>query len=427
MSLSSLLKILLVLFFTVPCAFADDVYLTLSGAGKRADIAVDKFKVEPKNPENEKLAERVRSVLENDLILSRYFNIIPASAILDEDGLDRFANLSSLGATVVLEGSLTVTETDVSLKIKMVDVESRQMIWEDTYQNTLINYRLSAHRANNEIVRRFTGEAGIATTKIAFINNNTGFKELYIIDYDGHSIRRLTKDSKLNILPSWSPDGTQILYTSYLYKNPDLFILNLAKSRRKAISQFQGLNAAGAFSPDGQTILLTLSRGKYPNLYLINLQGEIERRLTDGRSIATSPSFAPNGREFVFISDAAGFPQLCIMNIDGGNLRRLPVTRNSDAPAWSPRGDKIAFAMRNDKGRYDICLYDLQTLKIVRLTNDQRSNENPTFSPDGRFLAFSSNRSGRWELYIMALDGSGTRKLAEIPGNSYTPSWSPYL
>ncbi|MCL1901562.1 MAG: hypothetical protein FWG51_04090, partial [Firmicutes bacterium] len=71
--------------------------------------------------------------------------------------------------------------------------------------------------------------------------------------------------------------------------------------------------------------------------------------------------------------------------------------------------------------------YDLPTSKITRLTSNQRNNENPTWSPDGRFVAFSSTRAGRSEIYIMAIDGSGTRKLAEIPGASFTPSWSPNL
>jgi TolB protein len=80
--------------------------------------------------------------------------------------------------------------------------------------------------------------------------------------------------------------------------------------------------------------------------------------------------------------------------------------------------------MRQGKGNYDLYIYDLPTAKIVRLTNSQGKNENPSWSPDGRFVTFCSSRSGKNEIYVMAIDGSGTRKLTEIPGNSYTPSWS---
>ena len=243
-----------------------------------------------------------------------------------------------------MTAAVKVKLDQISFEAKLYDVVTKEVIWQQTYKNETVNYRKLAHEVSDEIVRRFTGENGIARSKIAFINNNTRFKELYIIDYDGHNLRRLTKDNKLNILPRWSPKGEQIIYTSYLYNNPDLFALNLVKNRRSIISKYQGLNAAGSYSPDGKKILLTLSRGRYPNLYLIGSNGEILRRMTDGSYIDTSPSFAPNGQEIVFISDRPGYPQLYIMNIEGGNVRRLTTNDFCDSLAWSPKGDEMRVA-----------------------------------------------------------------------------------
>ena len=73
---------------------------------------------------------------------------------------------------------------------------------------------------------------------------------------------------------------------------------------------------------------------------------------------------------------------------------------------------------------FDIFLYDLPKQKIIRLTEGQGNNENPTWSQDGRFIAFASNRSGRSEIYIMGIDGTGVRKLVETRGESFTPTWS---
>ncbi len=404
-----------------------DIYLSLSATGKRSDIAVESFSAPYKTADDVKYSQLLKEVIQNDLILSRYFNIILGDP---GDKMPFDAKMSfweSKGASVLFTASVKTKLDQITFDVKLYDVISGEIIWKETYKNDAINYRSMAHVVSNEIVKRFTGENGIAMSKIAFINNSTRFKELYVIDYDGYNLRRLTKDNKLNILPKWSPDGEQIIYTSYLYNNPDLFSFNSVKNRRSIISKYQGLNAAGNFSPDGQKILLTLSRGRYPNLYLININGEILRRMTDGSYIDTSPSFAPNGQEIVFISDRPGYPQLYIMSIDGGNLRRLTTEGFCDSPAWSPRGDKIVFTMRQPKGNYDLYVYDLPTSNITKLTNNQRNNENPTWSPDGRFVVFSSNRSGNNEIYIMAIDGSGTRKLAEIPGTSYTPSWSPNI
>jgi TolB protein len=423
------LFIFAVLFFAEVIYAQSDVYLSLSSTEKKSDIAVEYFIAADKKDDSVKYAKFLKEIIENDLILSRYFNVIQNTF---EDGeatafREKLFSWEKRGASVLLTASVSVDGDKLTLETKMFDVVSREAIWKCDYKTEFLNYRYMAHEVSDEIVRKFKGEMGIARSKIVFVNDNTRFKELYIVDYDGYDLHRLTKDSKINILPKWSADGERIVYTSYLYNNPDLFVLNLAKNRRSVISKCQGLNVAGSFSPDGEKILLTLSRGGYPNLYLINTSGEILQRMTDGSHIDTSPSFAPNGREIVFVSDRPGYPQLHIMNVAGGNIRRLVTSGFCDSPSWSPRGDKIVFTMRQPKGNYDLYVYDLPTAKITKLTNNQQNNENPTWSPDGRFVTFYSNRSGKGEIYVMAIDGSGTRKLVEIPGMSYSPSWSPVL
>ncbi|MDR3306901.1 MAG: Tol-Pal system beta propeller repeat protein TolB [Endomicrobium sp.] len=408
----------------------NNVYLSLSSAGKkRSDIAIDNFTASDRNANSIKYAKLFKDVIENDLILSRYFNIMrEASEYIGDNISEKLSYFAKAGSAVLLSASVSSSNEDsISIEITMFDVESGGVIWSEKHKGNVSDYRYIAHEASDEIVKRFIGDTGIARTKIVFVNNCTKHKELYVIDYDGYNIRRLTRDDKINILPRWSPVGDKIIYTSYLYNNPDLFYLDIVKNRRGIISKYQGLNATGVFSPDGGAILLTLSRGNFPNLYLINASGGILQKLTAGSCIDTSPSFAPNGQEIVFISDRFGYPQLYIMNVAGGNVKRLSTNGFCDSPSWSPRGDKIVFTMRRGKSNYDLYIYDLPTAKITRLTDQQGKNENPSWSPDGRFVAFCSNRSGKGEIYIMAIDGSGTRKLTEIPGNSYTPAWSPVL
>jgi TolB protein len=406
-----------------------DIYLSLSSLGKKFSIGIEPFLPAGKNPESSKYASAIRGVIENDLILSRYFNVIMGN-FTGKNLDDKISAWEEYGASVLFTASVEVENkgSHINVQIKMYDTVSKKLIWETVYRSQNKDaFRDIAHEISNEIVRRFTGEEGIALSKIAFVNNGTRFKELYVIDYDGHNLRRLTRDARLNLLPKWSPDGDQIIYTSYLFNNPDLFSINIVDNKRAVVSKYQGLNSAGTFSPNGQTILLTLSRGLFPNLYLLDKNGRLVQRMTEGAFIDTSPSFAPNGKEIVFISDRIGYPQMYIMNVEGRNIRRLPTNGHCDSPAWSPRGDKIAFTMRQKKGRFDLYVYDLKSSKITRLTNGQGDNENPVWSPDGRFLAFSSSRGGRWEIYVMAIDGSGTRKVAEIQGNSYTPAWSPNI
>lgn len=422
-----LVLLLFVNIFAVYLYAENDVYLSLSGTGSRAGIGLSEFV--PKNGffEEMNMSRDFKYVLENDLILSRHFNVAVANSSYKFDLNSLFSYWTEKGVSVLLTGTISILEqTKLTVEVKLYDIESQQLIWEEKYSGSISSYRYIAHKINDEVVKRFTGEDGVACSKIAFINNSTKFKEMYVVDYDGYNLRRLTKDNRLNVLPKWVPNSSQLIYTSYLYNNPDLFVIDIVKNKRKALSTIQGLNSPTSFSPDGKTLVSTLSRGVYPNLYLLDDTGVVLRRLTEGRYIDTSPSFSPSGKEIVFISDRSGYPQIYIMDIDGVNIRRLSTKGNCDSPTWSPKGDKIAFTMKYDKN-FDIFLYDLPKQRIIRLTENQGNNENPTWSQDGRFIAFSSTRSGKSEIYIMGMDGSGIRKLIDISGESFTPTWSQSL
>jgi TolB protein len=371
-----------------------------------------------------------KETIENDLSFSKYFNIFQedfSNFLKKKKKLDflskKYKQMIFISAVVS-----TNNEQKFIVDFKVFDVVSGEIILENKYINDFVNYRCVAHNISDEIVYKIIGETGISKSKIVFINDSTGFKEIYIVDYDGYRLRKLSNDKTINIIPKWSPCGNKIIYTSYLNNNPDLFVLNISMKKRNIISKYQGLNVTGNFSPDNEKIIITLSKGKYPNLYIIDIEGNIVKRITNTSCINTSPSFSPDGRNIVFISDKIGFPQLYIINIITGNIKRIITNGPCDSPSWSPRGNKIVFSMSENKKKYNLYIYDLSFEKIIMLTNNQGNNENPSWSPDGRFITFSSDRSGKGEIYIMSVDNEfETRKLLDISGVSYTPSWSPLL
>ncbi|MCL2389723.1 MAG: hypothetical protein FWC85_05015, partial [Elusimicrobia bacterium] len=176
-----------VLFFA-GAAYAVDVYLSLSMASQRSDIALEIFTTTPRSAENVRFTSQVRGIIENNLILSRYFNLVDATvgAAADMSEEERWQDLSNLAAVATVRAHVTFEGDYAVVLCRIFDVDSRQLIWEQTFREERINQRLLAHRISNEIIRRLTGEQGIATSRIAFINDNTGFRELYVIDYDGH-------------------------------------------------------------------------------------------------------------------------------------------------------------------------------------------------------------------------------------------------
>ena len=403
---------------------ATDIYLTLSSHGQRMNLGIAGFMPATPSGDEVKSIKQVNNVLRNDLIYSRYFNIVegglPVSGRKDE-----FEDWKSRGADIILSGVVKIEAGEMALTVKLFDVESGEAIWQQDFNSGSDNLRVAAHQASDEVVKRLTGEQGISHTRIVFALRKAASKELYLVDYDGTNLKQLTDTGSLNLFPKWSPDGKEIIFTTFRYGNPDLYSVAPDEGNWRAVSYKQGLNTAGAYSTDGKNIAVTLSLGHYPNIYLLERSGKMVRQLTFGKSISTSPCFSPNGRELVFVSDKPGFPQLYIMSLDGGNLKRLPARGNCDSPSWSPRGDKIAFTMRQPYGNYDLYIYDISQMHITRLTKDEGKNENPSWSPDGRFIVFGSNRSGKNELYIMGADGSGQRNLAGITGEASMPNWGP--
>ena len=193
----SLLSILTVFIFTI-CAYAQgDVYLSLYATGKRSDIAIESFTSPYKTTDDIKYAALLKEVIENDLILCRYFNVIVGDPVENMPFEGRMLFWEKKGGSVLITGSVRVKLDQITFDVKLYDVVTREIIWKDTYKKDTVNYRLLAHEVSDEIVRRFTGENGVACSKIAFINNSTRFKELYLIDYDGHNLRRLTRNKPI--------------------------------------------------------------------------------------------------------------------------------------------------------------------------------------------------------------------------------------
>ncbi len=398
-----------------------DVYIKIVKGGKRLELGISKFV--SKDPSYKNVAQDVEKILIDDLMFTRIFNIIePGWQYLPKKEISE--KWKKYNVSVVVCGEVELVGKEYVLKGTMYDVETTEKIYEEKFVSNDIRYL--AHIFADNIIMRFTGEYGIATTKIYFVNDMTGSKEIYSMDYDGHNLQQITFDNSINIYPRVSPDGEKIIYTTYKYSNPDLYLLNLKTKKKTPISSRQGLNITANWSADGNQILATMTRAQHqPNIFLLDLNGNIIKRLTSIRASDVSGYFSPNNREIVFISDRAGFPQMYISDIDGINFRRLTTPAYTDSPMWSAKGDRIVFCMRNEKSMFDIYTYDISRGTYYRLTQDSRSNENPFFSPDGRFIVFSSNRNGKYELYTMFIDGSSQRRISQIKGNSYTPNWGP--
>ncbi len=276
-----------------------------------------------------------------------------------------------------------------------------------------------AHQFADQIVKLLTGQDGIAQSKIAYIAS----REVHLMDYDGYGSRAFTRDGSIALFPSLSPDGKRLAYVSYRSGHPNVVIRG-EDGLIIGSTQFKGTTTSPSVGPDGRIAFASSKDGDSMEIYVASGVGSNARKLTRTRNaVNISPRWNPKtGREIAFISDRGGSPQIYLVDADGTSERPL-LSRGGhmDSPAWSPDGRFIAFTWDGGGGGFHIHVADVASGQVLKLTREGR-NENPAWSPDSRHLAFQSNRTGRWEIWAMHIDGSEPRQLTRTGGRS--PSWS---
>ena len=369
----------------------------------------------------------IRETITDDLTFSGYFE--PLSDLhysLIKNFSETNLNLkdwNALGADVTVVGKLSQSGDRLMVEARLFDTVSGKMIMGKSYSGSSDISRRIAHRIADEIIFHFTGLKGLGLTRISFSSKIGKAKEIYIMDYDGQRIRRMTKSGAINLSPVWSPDGERLAFISIRDGATGIYIIDSAGNMVISRVKRGDLNSAPDWSPDGNSIVFSSNETGNSEIYKLNLATGRTEQLTHHPAIDSSPSWSPTGREIAFTSDRSGSPQIYITDAEGTNARRLTFDEHyDDSAAWSPKGDKIAYVSRIE-GKFDIFLYDLNSGSFLRLTENTGNNENPRWSADGRHIVFASNRTGSYNIFTMNADGSSQKQLT-FSGDCFTPDWA---
>jgi TolB protein len=287
-----------------------------------------------------------------------------------------------------------------------------------------------------DILQQFGG-ISLSGTKIYFVSDRTGSKEIWSMDYDGSNQKPFTnyRSPVSTSMPAISADGKLLAFSSYLKRPgenlalPQVVIHSTETGKRlQFYNPVAPTNTTPEFAPDGKHVLFASSIGEIPmQIFMADLNGGNLQRISHVRSIELSPKVNPkNGSEIVFISDASGTEQLWRMNLNGVDRERLTTGEGYVAnPSWSPDGTKVAFCWTKgyDPGNYNIFIMDVATKVPNQLTHGAGRNENPTWAPDGIHLVFCSRRSGTDQIYTMLVDGSNVQRLT-TQGINTQPVWA---
>jgi len=351
--------------------------------------------------------------------------IIRPESDIDYDAWDAIpfkVSFLTVGNITPIQGGM------LRMELGVYDMRQRKLAFGRTYTGSINQTRALAHRWADEIVYQLTAGAsnGISSTKIAYVSQRGSAKEIFLMDYDGYNPNQFSNTGNLNFFPNWAPDNSKLTYVSYR-PFPEIVIYSTIDGLRFPFPMFNTLASTPAISPSGTEIAFSMrTAGGNSNIYVSALDGSKLRNLTKSAAMETSPAWSPSGRQIAYISgEKQG--QIFIRDVDGSNLRRISKEGgDSDAISWSPDGRWLAFHWKPRRGyNYDIFVADAVSGVIRQITSGNGSNESPSWAPDSRHLAFQSNRSGRWQIYVMLLDRTDVRQIT-TQGNNTSPAWSGY-
>jgi TolB protein len=375
-------------------------------------------------------AQTAADVTANDLLMSGFFKVIDAKATLANLQAEQLTinpqDWRNVGAEGVIKARATPYGSEVKYEFRLFELTKGDApVLSKDYRGPMSAARQLAHQWAAEVVKYYTGETSFFASRIAF-SSDTGKRrrDVMAMDWDGAAVTQVTTASQ-NILPSWSPSGGELVYTSFLAGKPDLYLVGSGGGRPRSISSRPGLNMGGVFSPDGSKIACTLSQDGNSEIYLLSRDGSILKRLTSNPFIDTSPTWSPDGSRIAFVSDRHGNPQIWVMSADGSGQNKVTRRGNyNQTPAWTPRKDAplVAFTARDEKYAYDVFTVNADTGEMVRITEGHGSNQHPTWAPNGRAIAYESSRGGVW---ISTADGRTERQV--FKGSAMAPSWGPLL
>ena len=247
---------------------------------------------------------------------------------------------------------------------------------------------------------------------IVFQSNRTGNWEIYAMNLQGGSVLPLTSHAAADVTPAVSPDGTRILFATDRDGNEEVYVMNRDGSSPRNLSRSKGSDSHPSWSPDGRRIVFCSTRddGENDEIYVMNADGTESKRLTaNGLVWDTFPSFSPDGSRILFRRalrargpEGTTFnSEIFLMNADGTAPANISRDGAFDGwPAWSPDGKTIVFSS-NRSDVYQIYAMSPDGSNVRRLVESAYTDVRPRFLPDGRNVIFNREREGTREIYLL--------------------------
>lgn len=378
-------------------------------------------------------------IIARDLANSDRFQLLDSLPEALVGGRVDYALWDRLGASWLVSGRLEGAGDGFVLVVELHDVlygiteQSGRFRIPDSESD---EFRMAVHRVSDEIVRWATGDPGMAASRIAFTMTDAGWsKDIYVIDSDGHGLTRLTSHRDIVLSPAWSPDASRLAFTSYRTGLPRIYLMDVASRRETMLEAVLGDGdyITPSFHPNGVELAFAVTGSARSGLFMYDVARSCCLvNISGGAHYDLSPTFSPDGSRLAFNTNRFGdaVPQIMVMEAARGSAETLsPYEYGSAghyaAPDWSPRNDLVAFHGRLESGRFHILVADLANGgRRLRQLTSEGNNEDPSWAPDGRHIAFVGERSWGFGLFVVDV-ATGRLRLLVAGQNVGLPAWSP--
>ena len=374
----------------------------------------------------DKLAQSISEIVSADLARSGLFRLVGSAGKRPHEP-NEVVYADWAGVDALLIGSVKVQPNGrVEVKIRLLDAVKQTELFGQAVSAKNDQLRAIGHRIADLIYEKLTGDAGVFSTRIAYVNRQGKSNRLVVADSDGYGEQSVLSISEPIMSPAWSPDGSHLAYVTFEQGHAVVYAQSLLTKQRVVLANFSGSNSAPVWASDGKSLAIVLTRDGSSQIYLVRPDGSNLRRITFSGVIDTEPNFSPDGQYLLFTSNRGGSAQIYRMPVEGGSAERQTFDGGSNfSPRYSPDGKSFVFAHFMN-GKFYIAMQDFQS-KQMQLLTDGGWEKKPSFSPNGKLVLFASEARGRGILATVSSDGRVKQRMFPQDGDIREPVWGPFL
>ena len=372
-----------------------------------------------------KLAQTINEVIAGDLQRSGLFRLVDLAGKSPHELAEvRYPDWQVRGADALAIGMVAQTNGRIEARFRLLDVVKQVELAGQSVSAKAEQVRAVGHRVADLVYEKLTGDKGVFSTRIAYVNRQGKKFSLIVADSDGYNEQTVLVQNEPIMSPAWSPDGSHLAYVSFETGHAVIYVQSLYTNQRGVLANFRGSNSAPAWSPDGKQLAIVLTRDGSSQIYLIRPDGSAVRRITFSGAIDTEPNFSPDGQSLLFTSDRGGSAQIYRMPVEGGPEQRITFGEgNNYSPRSSPDGKGFVYA-HFSHGKFYIAAQDFQSGQVETLTAGGWEKK-PSFAPNGKLILFASEARGRGILATVSSDGRVQQHMFTQSGDAREPVWGP--